>query len=99
MPIYEYECTECGRVEEALQSITDAPLSQCPHCQGRLHKLISQSTFHLKGAGWYADGYGGKSQQATSKKSESKADGKSDTAASTGSSASSSAGKGSDSPA
>lgn len=64
MPIYEYECTECGKVEEALQKISDPPLQKCPSCRGRLKKLISQSTFHLKGSGWYVTDYGGSSNQA-----------------------------------
>ena len=61
MPIYEYECTACGRVEEALQKVTDAPLETCKHCKGQLHKLVSQSSFHLKGSGWYVTDYGGTS--------------------------------------
>ena len=58
MPIYEYECTECGRVDEIVQKISDKPLTHCRHCSGGLRKLISQSAFHLKGGGWYADNYG-----------------------------------------
>ncbi|MBU1169786.1 MAG: zinc ribbon domain-containing protein [Proteobacteria bacterium] len=61
MPIYEYECTECGRVDEIVQKVSDKPLTQCRHCSGGLRKLISQSAFHLKGGGWYADNYGNKS--------------------------------------
>ena len=61
MPIYEYECTECGRIVEAWQRFSDAPLKTCKHCSGRLHKLISQSTFHLKGTGWYVTDYANKS--------------------------------------
>jgi len=60
MPIYEYECTACGRVEEAIQKFSDRPLTKCSHCSGKLHRLISQSAFHLKGSGWYADGYADK---------------------------------------
>ncbi|MFH1154972.1 MAG: FmdB family zinc ribbon protein [Pseudomonadota bacterium] len=63
MPIYEYECTACGRVEEALQKISDAPLEICRHCKGQLHKLVSQSSFHLKGSGWYVTDYGGTSSK------------------------------------
>ena len=59
MPVYEYQCTECGQVEEAFQKISDAPLTACPHCQGKLKKLISHSSFHLKGSGWYVTDYGG----------------------------------------
>ena len=61
MPIYEYECTQCGKVEEVLQNFSDAPLTTCSVCSGRLNKLISQSTFHLKGSGWYVTDYTGKS--------------------------------------
>lgn len=60
MPIYEYECADCGKTDEVVQKITDAPLTTCRHCSGKLHKIISQSTFHLKGGGWYADQYGNK---------------------------------------
>ncbi|MBW1677199.1 MAG: zinc ribbon domain-containing protein [Deltaproteobacteria bacterium] len=86
MPIYEYECTKCGRIEEAWQKFSDKPLGTCKYCSGRLHKLISQSSFHLKGTGWYATDYANKSgssspktkgkkpdtQPASSKKSEQK---------------------------
>ena len=59
MPVYEYQCTECGQIEEAFQKISDSPLKTCSHCKGHLKKLISQSTFHLKGSGWYVTDYGG----------------------------------------
>jgi len=65
MPIYEYECTKCGNVEEALQKFSDKPLVRCRHCKGRLTKLVSQSTFHLKGSGWYATDYANKSKKST----------------------------------
>ena len=57
MPIYEYECTACGRIEEILQKVSDRPLARCPQCSGKMHKLISQSSFHLKGTGWYVTDY------------------------------------------
>ncbi len=60
MPIYEYECAACGRIEEAIQKFSDRPLTKCSRCSGKLHRLISQSAFHLKGSGWYADGYADK---------------------------------------
>lgn len=66
MPIYEYECTKCGQIEEALQKFSDRPLTKCRHCSGKLHKLVSQSTFHLKGAGWYVTDYANKSKGASS---------------------------------
>ena len=61
MPIYEYECTACGKVEEVLQRFSDKPLTKCSNCSGKLNKLVSQSTFHLKGTGWYVTDYAKKS--------------------------------------
>jgi putative FmdB family regulatory protein len=67
MPLYEYECTRCGKVEEAFQRFSDKPLSKCRHCSGKLHKLISQSAFHLKGSGWYVTDYANKSKTSSPK--------------------------------
>ena len=67
MPIYEYECTDCGRITEALQKFSDAPLRGCPYCKGRVHKLVSLSTFHLKGSGWYVTDYASKNAGTQSK--------------------------------
>lgn len=61
MPVYEYECTKCGNHKEAIQKFSDEPLTECEFCGGRLKKLISQSTFHLKGTGWYVTDYASKS--------------------------------------
>lgn len=73
MPIYEYQCSKCGNIEDAIQKFSDKPLSKCRHCSGRLHKLISQSTFHLKGSGWYVTDYANKAKNSSTKppKSES----------------------------
>ena len=60
MPIYEYECVRCHQTTEALQKFSDPPLADCPHCNGRLKKLISLNSFHLKGSGWYVTDYAGK---------------------------------------
>lgn len=60
MPIYEYECENCGKLVESWQRISDAPLTTCETCGGNLHKLVSQSSFHLKGSGWYVTDYAGK---------------------------------------
>lgn len=57
MPIYEYECTKCGRQAEVWQKISDQDLIKCEHCKGKMRKLISQSSFHLKGTGWYVTDY------------------------------------------
>lgn len=86
MPIYEYECTNCGKITEAMQKFSDAPLSTCPSCGGTLRKLISLSTFHLKGTGWYVTDYANKSQGYSPSKSK-------DTSSSSGDSSSSSSSK------
>lgn len=57
MPVYEYECKDCHKVFEIQQKMADAPLTVCPECEGVVKKLISSSSFQLKGGGWYADGY------------------------------------------
>jgi putative FmdB family regulatory protein len=57
MPVYEYECGECRKVFEVQQRISDEPLTQCPECEGEVKKLMSMSSFQLKGGGWYSDGY------------------------------------------
>jgi putative FmdB family regulatory protein len=54
MPIYEYKCDKCAHELEAIQSFSDAPLTDCPSCGApELRKLISAAGFRLKGSGWY----------------------------------------------
>ena len=65
MPLYEYECFGCGEISEALQKFSDKPLTKCKSCGGKLHKLISHSSFHLKGSGWYVTDYAGKKDSST----------------------------------
>ncbi len=60
MPIYEYCCEKCGDQFEHLQDFSDKPLKKCKKCGGRLRKLVSECSFHLKGSGWYVTDYGGK---------------------------------------
>ena len=79
MPIYEYKCENCGHeFEEMLHfSERDVPLNtpcpnrifdrnqepQCFNCDGKIHLKMSLGSFHLKGSGWYTDGYGKKKQE------------------------------------
>ena len=67
MPIYEYECESCGRVIEKWQKITEEPIKTCEHCGGRVHKLVSMSSFHLKGSGWYVTDYAKKNTKDAKK--------------------------------
>ncbi len=55
MPIYEYQCDACHQTVEQLQKMSDAPLTDCPHCKKKktLQKMISAAGFRLSGKGWY----------------------------------------------
>lgn len=57
MPVYEYQCETCQNIIEVQQGLSDKPLTTCSACKGTLKKLISRSSFQLKGGGWYSDGY------------------------------------------
>src|SRR5512139_1570206 len=57
MPIYEYECLRCGTHHEVMQKFSDDPLHFCPECGGETKKLISHTSFVLKGSGWYVTDY------------------------------------------
>jgi putative FmdB family regulatory protein len=70
MPIYEYKCRKCGRQFEAFQGITDPELKSCKFCKGKVQKLVSLSSFSLKGSGWYVTDYKGKKPEAVTSKKE-----------------------------
>ena len=84
MPIYEYACSACGHELEVRQKFSDDPLTHCPKCDAEeLQRLVSNSSFALKGSGWYADGYGPKKSGAktdggSSDKADKSADSKGD---------------------
>ena len=69
MPIYEYKCQQCGAHYEVRQGVSDAPLTTCEKCHGKLEKQWSLSGFQFKGAGWYVTDYAGgkKSPEKTEK--------------------------------
>jgi putative FmdB family regulatory protein len=95
MPLYEYECQECGRRIEVLQRFGEEPKATCDHCGGPLRKLLSAPMVQFKGSGWYVTDYAGKKSAASRSEgtSESSAGGKSSSSpdeASGGSSGSSS---------
>jgi putative FmdB family regulatory protein len=67
MPIYEYACGACGHRFEEWQKMSDKPVRTCPKCKAKkVEKLISQTTFTLKGGGWYSDLYAGPKPGASS---------------------------------
>ena len=83
MPIYEYECLQCGKRTEWLQRMSDAPLAACPHCGGEVRKLISAPSFQFKGSGFYKTDYVDKKDTGGSAgKSEGKSESKPESAAS-----------------
>src|SRR5262245_32127246 len=61
MPVYEYECGACGHRFEEWQKMSDKPIRTCPKCKAKkVEKLISATSFQLKGGGWYSDLYSSK---------------------------------------
>lgn len=58
MPLYEYECLQCQRHTEKRQKFSDVEITVCPHCGGKLQRVITAPAIAFKGGGWYADGYG-----------------------------------------
>ena len=76
MPIYEYQCESCADVIEKWQSMSEEPLTTCPSCSGPLKKIISMSSFKLKGGGWYADGYSNSAPSCPAKSASSSSDSK-----------------------
>lgn len=75
MPIYEYECLQCGKRTELLQRMDDPPLAACPQCGGAVRKLISSPAFQFKGSGWYVTDYAGKKGAGAETKAEDKGEG------------------------
>ncbi len=58
MPLYEYQCRECGRRFERLQKVNDDPVSECPYCGGAVDRLLGVPALQFKGSGWYVTDYG-----------------------------------------
>ena len=71
MPLYEYECTACQRRTEKIQKFSDAELTVCPYCSGKLERTITAAAFSFQGGGWYKDGYGSAKPASNSETSSS----------------------------
>jgi putative FmdB family regulatory protein len=77
MPIYEYRCTSCGHELEALQKLSDAPLTECPACKASaLAKKVSAAGFQFKGSGCYVTDFRTSGAQSTAKGDKGAADAK-----------------------
>lgn len=104
MPTYQYACTECGEPLEVVQKFSDAALTECPACGGRLRKVFSAAAIVFKGSGFYrtdsrsgsaksaANGSAKKDEAKTEAKKESSTESKSSSDSAAGSSGSSSSG-------
>jgi putative FmdB family regulatory protein len=70
MPIYEYKCLDCGAHVEKMQKFSDAPLTVCENCGGKMEKQLSLSGFQFKGEGWYVTDYSNKNKEKSAEKPE-----------------------------
>ena len=77
MPLYEYQCTQCGERVEIIQKHSDPLYAHCPKCSSGMKKLISSPAIQFKGSGFYKTDYASKTAAET--KSESKSDTKAET--------------------
>jgi len=70
VPIYEYQCDECGTLFEVMQRMSDDPLTECEKCGGSLRKVLHPVAIHFKGSGFYTTDYGkGSGRRAGAKES------------------------------
>ena len=60
LPLYEYECVKCHKRTEKIEKVDGPHLKKCPHCGGKVEKLVSRSAIQFKGTGWYVTDYAGK---------------------------------------
>ncbi len=74
MPIYDYRCEKCGKEFEIEQKISESPIKKCPKCGGRVTRLISNTSFVLKGSGWYLTDYARKGKKEETPKTEQKSE-------------------------
>lgn len=75
MPLYEYECLQCHRHTEKRQKFSDPEITECPHCGGKLQRVITAPAIAFKGGGWYADGYGNAKPKPSGEAAPSKGEG------------------------
>jgi len=74
VPLYEYECQECGHRFEILQKVADSPLKVCVKCEGKVERLLSSPAIQFKGSGWYVTDYARKGETPPTQDSEKTSD-------------------------
>ena len=70
MPLYEYQCKQCGHRFEKIQSFSAPEEKECPECKGPVERLISAPAIQFKGAGWYVNDYAGRGKAPSASKSD-----------------------------
>lgn len=60
MPLYEYQCAKCHKKTEKIEGVSGPHLKKCPHCGGKVERLVAAPAIQFKGAGWYVTDYAGK---------------------------------------
>ena len=75
MPLYEYKCAKCGKRTEKIESVSGPHLRKCPHCGGKVERMVTAPAIQFKGSGWYVTDYAGKSPAKDSAGTE-KSDGR-----------------------
>ncbi len=96
MPIYEYQCDECGASFEVMQKMSDDPLTECEKCGGTLRKVLHPVAIHFKGSGFYTTDYGKGSGRRTGGKDAGSGETSGSSEGSSGDGSSESKGKSSD---
>jgi len=61
VPLYEYQCAKCGKRTEKIENVSGPHLKKCPHCGGKVERMMSAPAIQFKGSGWYVTDYAGKS--------------------------------------
>ena len=70
MPIYQYRCQQCRHLHEAMQKVSDPPITECPECGGEMKKIIAPAGIIFKGSGWHINDY----SRSSAAKEETKSD-------------------------
>jgi len=61
VPLYEYKCAKCGKRTEKIENVSGPHLKKCPHCGGKVERMVTAPAIQFKGSGWYVTDYAGKS--------------------------------------
>lgn len=70
MPLYEYQCAKCGKRTEKIEKMSGPHLKKCPHCGGKVERMVTAPAIQFKGSGWYVTDYAGKSSAKDAGKTE-----------------------------